>query len=146
MKVFDPHVHMTSRTTNDYEAMAAAGIVAIVEPAFWLGQPRTNAGSYMDYLSSLVGWERFRAAQFGIRHYCAIGLNAKEANNEALAEEVLAVDEGVLPIHVPAPTVKRADETLCATVAVAAIGQKNAAVAAGVMKRLHTLLCPDDDD
>jgi hypothetical protein len=71
--------------------MAAAGIVAIVEPAFWLGQPRTQVGSYIDYMSSLVGWERFRAAQFGIRHYCTIGLNSKEANNEALAEQVLEV-------------------------------------------------------
>src|SRR4029077_6750467 len=52
---------------------------------------RTNAGSYLDYLSSLVGWERFRAAQFGIRHYCAIGLNAKEANNPTLSEEGLAL-------------------------------------------------------
>jgi uncharacterized protein len=89
MRYIDPHIHMSARTTDDYERMAAAGIVALVEPAFWLGQPRTNAGSYLDYLSSLVGWERFRAAQFGIHHYCAIGLNAKEANNEALAEEVL---------------------------------------------------------
>jgi uncharacterized protein len=91
MKFIDPHIHMSARTTDDYERMAAAGIVALIEPAFWLGQPRTNAGSYMDYLSSLVGWERFRAAQFGMRHYCAIGLNAKEANNEALAEEVMAL-------------------------------------------------------
>ena len=89
MKYIDPHIHMSARTTDDYERMAAAGIVAVIEPAFWLGQPRTNSGSYMDYLSALVGWERFRAAQFGIRHYCAIGLNAKEANNEALAEEVI---------------------------------------------------------
>ena len=91
MKFIDPHIHMSARTTDDYERMAAAGIVALIEPAFWLGQPRTNAGSYMDYLSSLVGWERFRAAQFGVRHYCAIGLNAKEANNVALAEEVIAL-------------------------------------------------------
>jgi uncharacterized protein len=91
MKFIDPHIHMSARTTDDYERMAAAGIVALIEPAFWLGQPRTNAGSYMDYLSSLVGWERFRAAQFGIRHYCAIGLNAKEANNVALADEVIAL-------------------------------------------------------
>jgi predicted metal-dependent TIM-barrel fold hydrolase len=82
---------MSARTTDDYERMAAAGIVAIVEPAFWLGQPRTQVGSYIDYMSSLVGWERFRAAQFGIRHYCTIGLNSKEANNEALAEQVLEV-------------------------------------------------------
>jgi hypothetical protein len=40
MKFFDPHVHMTSRTTDDYQAMADAGIVALIEPAFWLGQPR----------------------------------------------------------------------------------------------------------
>ena len=78
MRFIDPHIHMSARTTDDYERMAAAGIVAVIEPAFWLGQPRTNVGSYIDYLSSLVGWERFRAAQFGIRHYCAIGLNARK--------------------------------------------------------------------
>ena len=85
----DSHIHMTSRTTDDYEAMARAGIVAIIEPAFWMGQPRTEVGSFKDYFSSLVGWERFRAAQFGIKHYCTIGLNSKEANNEPLAEQVL---------------------------------------------------------
>jgi len=89
MRFIDPHIHMTSRTTDDYEAMARAGVVAIIEPAFWLGQPRTSAGTFKDYFSSLVGWERFRAQQFGIRHYCAIGLNSKEANQEALAEEVM---------------------------------------------------------
>ena len=89
MKIFDPHVHMTSRTTDDYEAMAAAGIVAIVEPAFWLGQPRTSAASFVDYFNSLLGWERFRASQFGIRHFCTIGLNPKEANNPKVASEVL---------------------------------------------------------
>jgi hypothetical protein len=91
MRFIDPHIHMSARTTDDYERMSAAGIVAIIEPAFWLGQPRTQVGSYIDYMSSLVGWERFRAAQFGIRHYCTIGLNSKEANNEALAEQVLEV-------------------------------------------------------
>ncbi|MCC7549368.1 MAG: TatD family hydrolase [Burkholderiales bacterium] len=91
MRFIDPHIHMSARTTDDYERMAAAGIVAVIEPAFWLGQPRTNVGSYIDYLSNLVGWERFRAAQFGIRHYCTIGLNSKEANNEALAEAVLDI-------------------------------------------------------
>jgi predicted metal-dependent TIM-barrel fold hydrolase len=91
MKIFDPHVHMTSRSTDDYEAMARAGILAIVEPAFWLGQPRTNAGSFIDYFNSLLGWERFRASQFGIRHFCTIGLNPKEANNPKLSDEVLAI-------------------------------------------------------
>ena len=100
----DPHVHMTSRTTDDYQAMRDAGVVAIIEPAFWLGQPRTTVGTFRDYFSSLVGWERFRASQFGIKHYCTIGLNSKEANNEALAEEVMeilplfACKEGVVGI------------------------------------------------
>jgi predicted metal-dependent TIM-barrel fold hydrolase len=89
MKIIDPHVHMTSRTTDDYDAMAKAGVVAIVEPAFWLGQPRTQAGSFIDYFNSLLGWERFRASQFGIRHFCTIGLNPKEANNPKLAREVM---------------------------------------------------------
>ena len=91
MMLIDPHAHMISRTTDDYEAMAAAGIVALIEPAFWIGQPRTNVGSYLDYLSSIVGFERFRAGQFGIRHFCTIGLNPKEANNPKLADEVLAI-------------------------------------------------------
>lgn len=100
----DTHTHMVARTTDDYEAMAAAGVVACIEPAFWLGQPRTNVGSYIDYLSTIIGWERFRAGQFGLRHYCTIGLNSKEANNEELAEAVMeilprfALKEGVVAI------------------------------------------------
>lgn len=89
MRYFDPHIHMVSRTTDDYERMRAAGIVGVVEPAFWQGQPRTHLGTFVDYFSSLIGWERFRASQFGIRHYCTIGLNPKEANDVPLAEEVM---------------------------------------------------------
>ncbi|GIH09041.1 TatD family hydrolase [Rhizocola hellebori] len=81
MRIFDPHIHMTSRTTDDYERMAAAGVRALVEPAFWLGQPRTSVGSFTDYFDSLVGWEPFRASQYGIRHHCTIALNPKEAND-----------------------------------------------------------------
>jgi uncharacterized protein len=95
MRIIDPHIHMSARTTDDYEAMAAAGVVAVIEPAFWLGQPRTSVGTFQDYYSSLVGFERFRAAQFGIRHYCTIGLNSKEANNESLAQEVI----DILPLY-----------------------------------------------
>ena len=89
--IIDPHAHMISRTTDDYEAMARAGVVAVIEPAFWIGQPRTNLGSYVDYLSTIIGFEKFRAGQFGIRHYCCVGLNSKEANNEELAEAVMDV-------------------------------------------------------
>ena len=104
MRFIDPHIHMVSRTTDDYQAMAAAGIVAVIEPAFWIGQPRTEIGTFKDYFSTIVGFERFRASQFGIKHYCTIGLNSKEANNEALAEEVIdliprfAGKEGVVAI------------------------------------------------
>lgn len=89
MKLFDPHIHMTSRTTDDYEAMATAGIVAVVEPAFWMGQPRTHVGTFEDYFLSLVGWERFRASQFGISHFCTLALNPKEANNPDVAQGVI---------------------------------------------------------
>ena len=91
MRLFDPHIHMTSRTTDDYQAMAAAGIAAIVEPAFWVGQPRTHVGTFEDYFLSLLGWERFRAQQFGIRHFCTLALNPKEANSPRLAEGVIAL-------------------------------------------------------
>ena len=92
MRIFDPHIHMSSRTTDDYERMADAGVRAVVEPAFWLGQPRTNAGSFTDYFDSLIGWEPYRASQFGIRHHCAIALNPKEAGDPR-CREVL----GLLP-------------------------------------------------
>jgi predicted metal-dependent TIM-barrel fold hydrolase len=91
LRFIDPHIHMFSRTTDDYQQMAAAGVVAVIEPAFWMGQPRTSVDTFIDYLSTIVGWERFRASQFGIRHYCAIGLNSKEANNEELAEGVMDI-------------------------------------------------------
>jgi predicted metal-dependent TIM-barrel fold hydrolase len=89
MKLFDPHIHMTSRTTADYQAMAEAGIVAVVEPSFWLGQPRTHVGTFEDYFNSLLGWERFRASQFGIHHFCTLSLNPKEANNPRVAQGVI---------------------------------------------------------
>ena len=91
MKFFDPHMHMSSRTTDDYQSLADAGVVALIEPAFWLGQPRTGLASFQDYFASLVGWERFRSSQFGIKHYCTIGLNSREANHEALAEQVMEI-------------------------------------------------------
>ncbi len=81
MRIFDPHIHMTSRTTDDYEAMHAAGVRAVVEPSFWLGQPRTSPTSFFDYFDSLLGWEPFRAAQYGIAHHCTLALNPKEAND-----------------------------------------------------------------
>ncbi|MGW4725012.1 TatD family hydrolase [Streptomyces sp. NPDC004291] len=85
MRIFDPHVHMTSRTTDDYEAMYAVGVRALVEPSFWLGQPRTSPASFLDYFDALLGWEPYRAAQYGIAHHCALALNPKEANDPRCA-------------------------------------------------------------
>jgi hypothetical protein len=96
MKLCDPHIHMTSRTTDDYQAMADAGIAMIVEPAFWVGQPRTHVGTFEDYFLSLLGWERFRANQFGIHHYCTLAMNPREANDPALVDGVLALLPGYL--------------------------------------------------
>ena len=84
MRIFDPHIHMTSRTTDDYETMYAAGVRAVVEPAFWLGQPRSSVATFVDYFDGLLGWESYRAAQFGIQHHCTMALNPKEANDPRL--------------------------------------------------------------
>jgi predicted metal-dependent TIM-barrel fold hydrolase len=89
MKIFEPHAHMISRVTDDYERMALAGVAAVLEPAFWVGQPRTHVGTFLDYFDSLLGWERYRAAQYGIHHFCAIALNPKEANDDRVNDGVM---------------------------------------------------------
>lgn len=89
MRIFEPHAHMVSRVTDDYEHMALVGVEAILEPAFWIGQPRTHLGTFLDYFDTLLGWERYRAAQHGIHHFCAIALNPKEANDDRVNTAVL---------------------------------------------------------
>lgn len=89
MRIFEPHAHMISRITDDYEQMALGGVEAILEPAFWLGQPRTHVGTFLDYFDTLLGWERYRAAQYGIHHFCAIALNPKEANDDRVNAGVI---------------------------------------------------------
>lgn len=89
MRIFEPHAHMISRVTTDYERMAQAGVEIIVEPAFWLGEPRRHLGTFLDYFSHLVNFEVKRAAQYGIDRYVALALNPREANNTELAGQVL---------------------------------------------------------
>jgi len=91
MLIFEPHIHMFSRITDDYERMALAGVRAVLEPAFWLGQPRTQIGTFVDYFETLIGWERFRAQQFGIHHFCTMGLNPREANDDRVNQDVLSI-------------------------------------------------------
>ncbi|WP_030723664.1 TatD family hydrolase [Streptomyces sp. NRRL F-2580] len=102
MRIFDPHIHMTSRTTDDYEAMRAAGVRAVVEPSFWLGQPRTSPASFLDYFDSLLGWEPYRAAQYGITHHCAIALNPKEANDPRCVPVIDELSRYLVKDHVVA--------------------------------------------
>ena len=101
MKVIDPHIHMVSRTTDDYLKLAISGIHTVTEPAFWAGYDRCSAASFHDYFQQLTVSEPARAARFGIRHYCWIGLNSKEAEDLRLAGEVL----DIIPHYLDRPTV-----------------------------------------
>ncbi len=87
----DPHIHMISRVTDDYHRMAQCGCVAVSEPAFWAGFDRGSAEGFRDYFRHLTEVEPKRAAQFGIRHYSWLCINAKEAENVKLSREVIAV-------------------------------------------------------
>ncbi len=89
MKIIEPHIHMYSRTTDDYTRMYEAGIRACVEPSFWLGVDRRYAGTFFDYFKLILEFETVRARRFGIDHFCAISLNPKEAEDEGLANEVI---------------------------------------------------------
>jgi predicted metal-dependent TIM-barrel fold hydrolase len=82
---FDPHIHMYSRTTDDYDAMSKAGIEVIVQPSFWLGGPRTFVGTFIDYWEHLISFETTRAKQFGIEHFVCISVNPKESVQRPLA-------------------------------------------------------------
>ncbi|MCF6159103.1 MAG: hydrolase TatD [wastewater metagenome] len=90
MYIIEPHIHMYSRTTDDYQAMYRSGIRVVVEPSFWLGCDRRYAGSFYDYFRLILEFETIRAKRFGIDHYCCISLNPKETENRALVDEVLS--------------------------------------------------------
>ena len=90
MTIIEPHIHMYSRTTDDYQRMYAAGIRACVEPSFWLGTNRRYAGTFLDYFQLILDFETVRARRFGIDHYAAVSVNPKEAEDVGLAREVIA--------------------------------------------------------
>lgn len=101
MDYIDPHVHMVSRTTDDYELIARMGCVAVSEPAFWAGYDRLSVDGFRDYFHQLTGFERRRAAAYGVHHYTWLCINAKEAENVALAREVIAM----IPEFLDSPSV-----------------------------------------
>src|SRR5439155_23746481 len=91
MYYIDPHIHMVSRVTDDYERIAQMGCVAVSEPAFWAGFDRGSAEAFRDYFRQLTEFEPKRAAQYGIQHYCWLCINAKEAEDVSLSREVIAM-------------------------------------------------------
>ncbi|MDQ3971287.1 MAG: TatD family hydrolase [Thermoproteota archaeon] len=84
-RLFDPHIHMYSRTTDDYDAMSKAGIEVIVQPSFWLGSPRRHVGTFEDYWEHMITFETKRAKEYGIEHFVCISVNPKEAIERPLA-------------------------------------------------------------
>ncbi len=90
MFYIDPHIHMVSRVTDDYETLARMGCLAVSEPAFWAGFDRGSVEGFRDYFRHLTEVEPRRAAQFGVQHYTWLCINAKEAENVELSREVIA--------------------------------------------------------
>jgi uncharacterized protein len=97
----DPHIHMVSRVTDDYETLAKMGCVGMSEPAFWAGFDRSSADSFRDYFRQLTDFEPRRAGAYGISHFTWICINAKEAENVSLARDVI----GLIPEFLDLPGV-----------------------------------------
>ena len=87
----DPHIHMVSRTTDDYKRMALAGCVLVSEPAFWAGFDRSGPEGFRDYFRQLTQYERRRSLDHGIAHRTWLCINAKEAEDVGLSREVIAM-------------------------------------------------------
>lgn len=101
MYYIDPHIHMVSRTTDDYETLAKMGCVAMSEPAFWAGFDRGSVDGFRDYFRQLTEVEPKRAAMYGIQHFTWLCINAKEAENVELSREVIAM----IPEFIDCPNV-----------------------------------------
>ena len=66
-----------------------SGVVAVAEPAFWAGFDRDYSETFVDYFRQISEFEPTRAAEYGIRHFCWVAVNPKEAENPTLSYEVL---------------------------------------------------------
>ncbi len=89
MQIIQPHYHAIARTAQDYERMAMSGVVAVAEPAFWAGFDRHYPETFIDYFRQISEFEPTRAALYGIRHFCWVAVNPKEAENSELSRAVL---------------------------------------------------------
>jgi predicted metal-dependent TIM-barrel fold hydrolase len=91
MRYIEPHAHMVSRVTDDYESMVTAGCAAVCEPAFWAGFDRSGVQGFYDYFCQLTDYEPKRAAKYSLPHYCWLCINPKESEDTVLADEVLSI-------------------------------------------------------
>jgi predicted metal-dependent TIM-barrel fold hydrolase len=82
---------MVSRTTDDYQKLAIAGCEVLCEPAFWAGFDRASAQGFYDYFRQLTEYEPKRAEKFGIKHFCWLCINPKEADDPVFAREVMSL-------------------------------------------------------
>ena len=89
MQIIQPHYHAIARTAQDYERMAMSGVVAVAEPAFWAGFDRHYPETFIDYFHQISDFEPTRAAMYGIRHFCWVAVNPKEAENTQLSHAVI---------------------------------------------------------
>ncbi|HVY70948.1 MAG TPA: TatD family hydrolase [Verrucomicrobiae bacterium] len=101
MRYIEPHGHMVSRVTDDYQAMVIAGCQAVCEPAFWAGYDRGSVNGFHDYFCQLTDYEPKRAAKYGLPHFCWLCINPKESEDVKLAEEVI----GIIPEFLNRPNV-----------------------------------------
>jgi hypothetical protein len=107
MQIIQPHYHGIARTAQDYERMAMSGVVAVAEPAFWAGFDRLYPETFIDYFRQISEFEPTRAAAWGIRHFCWVAVNPKEAENPELSRAVL----DRMPEFFEKPTVLGVGET-----------------------------------
>lgn len=91
MRYIEPHAHMVSRITDDYEAMRLAGCVAVCEPAFWAGFDRSSVDGFYDYFCQLTDYEPKRAGRQGMPHFSWLCINPKESEDIRLAREVMEI-------------------------------------------------------
>ena len=91
MRYIEPHGHMVSRVTDDYETMVMAGCRAVCEPAFWAGFDRSGVQGFYDYFCQITDYEPKRAAKFQLPHFCWLCINPKESEDMVLGEEVLSI-------------------------------------------------------
>lgn len=85
--IFDPHIHMDTRSCGDYELMALAGIRRIVVPCSPTQERRFGRQAFAEHFDKLTGFERGRAACFGVDMRVALAVNAADIGDHRSACE-----------------------------------------------------------